>query len=277
MDSINKLNNKDNFIIEEILFNTNKPTLITAQEGFGVFDAIQTTIKNKSKDVEFIQPVLKNTIDFINGTIGVDEIRSIQLSSSHKSSGLKIICISKAESMTKSAQNAFLKLLEEPNISIKFILCSERPELLLKTISSRVQRFNLSTISRSQSIDLIKYYGVHDEAKLNQILFLATGLPSKIKKLCLDNEYFEYVSGSVRSAMALLSKSEYEKISIINQYKDDRHSATELIDNLLIILKNNIFSKKDNKIITKIEPLINAKDRINSGGNVRLNLLSAVL
>jgi len=277
MDSISKLNNKDNLIIDEIIFNTNKPTLISAQEGFGVFDAIQTTIKNKSKYVEFIQPVLKNTIDFINGTIGVDEIRSIQVSSSHKSSGLKIICISKAESMTKSAQNAFLKLLEEPNISIKFILCSERPESLLKTISSRVQRFNLSTISRSQSIDLIKYYGVHDEAKLNQILFIATGLPSKIKKLCLDDEYFDYISGSVRSAMALLSKTEYEKISIINRYKDDRHSAIELIDNLLIILKNNIFSKKDNKILTKIEPLINAKDRINSGGNVRLNLLTAVL
>ena len=277
MDSISKLNNKDNLIIDEIIFNTNKPTLISAQEGFGVFDAIQTTIKNKSKYVEFIQPVLKNTIDFINGTIGVDEIRSVQVSSSHKSSGLKIICISKAESMTKSAQNAFLKLLEEPNISIKFILCSERPESLLKTISSRVQRFNLSTISRSQSIDLIKYYGVHDEAKLNQILFIATGLPSKIKKLCLDDEYFDYISGSVRSAMALLSKTEYEKISIINRYKDDRHSAIELIDNLLIILKNNIFSKKDNKILTKIEPLINAKDRINSGGNVRLNLLTAVL
>lgn len=277
MDSISKLNNKDNFIIDEIIFNTNKPVLISAQEGFGVFDAIQTTIKYKSNDVEFIQPIIKNIIDFINGTIGVDEIRSIQVSSSHKSSGLKIICISKAESMTKSAQNAFLKLLEEPNISIKFILCSERPDSLLKTISSRVQRFNLSNISRSQSIDLIKYYGVDDEAKLNQILFLATGLPSKIKKLCSDDEYFDYISGSVRSAMALLSKTEYEKISIINRYKDDRHSAIELIDNLLIIIKNNIFSKKDNRIITKIEPLINAKDRINSGGNVRLNLLTAVL
>jgi len=277
MDNIYKLSNKDNFIIEEILFNTNKPILVSAQEGFGVFDAIQTTIKNKSKDVEFIQPVLKNTIDFINGTIGVDEIRSIQISSSHKSSTLKIICISKAESMTKSAQNSFLKLLEEPNPSIKFILCSERPDSLLKTISSRVQRFNLSNISKSQSRDLIKSYGTIDEAKLTQILFLATGLPNKIKKLCIDEEYFVYVSSSVRNAMSLLSKTEYEKISIINGYKDNRSSAIELIDNLLIIIRNNIFTKKDNKIVFKIEPLINAKDRINSGGNVRLNLLTAVL
>ena len=49
----------------------------------------------------------------------------------------KVYIIDDADTMNASAQNAMLKLLEEPPDSAAFILCAANPELLLVTVRSR--------------------------------------------------------------------------------------------------------------------------------------------
>lgn len=49
----------------------------------------------------------------------------------------KVYIIDDADTMNASAQNAMLKLLEEPPDSAAFILCAANPELLLATVRSR--------------------------------------------------------------------------------------------------------------------------------------------
>ena len=51
--------------------------------------------------------------------------------------GRKVYIIEEAETMNPSAQNAALKLLEEPPRQVKFILCTENPGAMLDTIRSR--------------------------------------------------------------------------------------------------------------------------------------------
>lgn len=48
-----------------------------------------------------------------------------------------------AEAMNTSAQNAFLKLLEEPPVQAYFLLCAEDPERLLETVRSRCAQLRL--------------------------------------------------------------------------------------------------------------------------------------
>ena len=49
----------------------------------------------------------------------------------------KVYILPEADAMNTAAQNAFLKLLEEPPAFVSFLLCAQRPEALLPTVRSR--------------------------------------------------------------------------------------------------------------------------------------------
>ncbi len=55
----------------------------------------------------------------------------------------KVFIIKDAESMNVSAQNAFLKIFEEPPANVKFILCCDSAVSLLETIRSRATSYSL--------------------------------------------------------------------------------------------------------------------------------------
>ena len=64
--------------------------------------------------------------------------------SSVSASGWKIGVIQEADTMNESAQNAFLKTLEEPPGNCLFVLTAGRPSALLPTIRSRCQLLSLT-------------------------------------------------------------------------------------------------------------------------------------
>ena len=64
--------------------------------------------------------------------------------SSVSASGWKIGVIQEADTMNESAQNAFLKTLEEPPGKCLFVLTTGRPSALLPTIRSRCQLLALT-------------------------------------------------------------------------------------------------------------------------------------
>lgn len=70
--------------------------------------------------------------------------RKISLTSSQ--GGYKVAIIWLAERMNEESANKILKTLEEPSGNTVFILVVERPELLLETIRSRVQRIDVQRI-----------------------------------------------------------------------------------------------------------------------------------
>jgi hypothetical protein len=67
---------------------------------------------------------------------GIDQVRKIKNYLKLKDSGRTVI-VHAAEQLSIAAQNALLKLLEEPNISQKIILFTDQANVLLPTIRSR--------------------------------------------------------------------------------------------------------------------------------------------
>lgn len=65
-------------------------------------------------------------------------------------SGYKVMIIWQAEKMNITCANKLLKLLEEPPEKTVFLLVSEQPEMLLTTISSRVQQIRIPRLSEKQ-------------------------------------------------------------------------------------------------------------------------------
>lgn len=88
--------------------------------------------------------------------------RKISLKASQ--GGYKVAIIWLAERMNDESANKILKTLEEPTDSTVFILCVERPELLLETIRSRVQRIDVPKIEEEPLKDaLMRRRGLDEE------------------------------------------------------------------------------------------------------------------
>lgn len=90
--------------------------------------------------------------------ITVSSVRSLQESLAYRPfEGLwKIAVIDDAETMNKSAANAFLETLEEPPQQSILIMVSSRPDTLLSTIRSRCHRINFSPLPLSEMGDLLQ-------------------------------------------------------------------------------------------------------------------------
>ena len=90
--------------------------------------------------------------------ITVSSVRSLQESLAYRPfEGLwKIAVIDDAETMNKSAANAFLETLEEPPQQSILIMVSSRPDTLLSTIRSRCHRINFSPLPLSEMGELLQ-------------------------------------------------------------------------------------------------------------------------
>ena len=89
-------------------------------------------------------------------------IRKLNLKSSQ--GGYKIMIIWLPEKMNVECSNKLLKLLEEPPSQTIFLLVSEEPDMLLTTIQSRTQRFNLYGIEEKQIAQkLVQQYGILEQ------------------------------------------------------------------------------------------------------------------
>lgn len=118
----------------------------------GVCKNCQDIAKNSYPDV------LMLSLDEGETSIPIDKIKKMrQLLSLHSYyGGYKSVLIFHAHNLTLEAANAFLKTLEEPRGDTIFVLTAVSPELLLETISSRVQLVRFPSLSRKQMIKLIQ-------------------------------------------------------------------------------------------------------------------------
>ena len=78
--------------------------------------------------------------------ITVDQIRALAVDAAvlpNEADG-KVYIFPEADTMNIAAQNAFLKLLEEPPRGVMFLLCAESREKLLETVQSRCGEIRLT-------------------------------------------------------------------------------------------------------------------------------------
>lgn len=80
----------------------------------------------------------------------------------------KIYLFPRAQEMNAQAQNALLKVLEEPPVYGVFLLLSDRPERLLPTIRSRCAELRLSPVSEAEATAWLREK--HPEATDEQLL-----------------------------------------------------------------------------------------------------------
>ena len=125
-------------------------------------------------------------------SIGIDLIRGvIEAVSKHPYEGrYSVVVLNEAHLATAEAQNAFLKLLEEPPASSVLVLVTRFPDRLLPTVLSRCQEIRTEPLSAGTIAEfLMKFYSV-EKGEAQRIAALSGGNLRRGIKL-LDERFLQ--------------------------------------------------------------------------------------
>lgn len=256
--------------------------IIEGPAGTGVATVAKTFAKHVSSPEFVILPKKKLKGEFIvdpdNGSIVIDDIRLLYQQTRSKQSGSHVYIIDTGmKSMTIAAQNAFLKLLEEPHEGLHFIIATHQFDQLLPTIVSRCQHLSLLPVTDEQTNELISELAINDATKRTRLAFVGRGRPALIKRLVSDDESYESRVKIMSDAKTLLGADTYEKVRVINSYRENRADATTLLDDMNYQLQIIIKSQPNREIAATIDRNLETRMRIAAGGNIRIQLLSNIL
>lgn len=260
--------------LEDAATHRQQSIIITGPEGIGLVRAAEYFASKLNSKVRYVRPVDRKTekVDEEKGIISIESIRELYENTRSKTPKPQVIAITHAERISERAQGAFLKLLEEPHENLYFILLTHSVSLLLPTIRSRASLLQLHAVSSEQSEDILNFYRVIDSAKRAKILFIANGLPEKLERLATEESYYETESAGMSDAKCLLQGDLYDKLVLINRYKDDRSAATALIDKTIAIVRQTVSSQPSEQLVTKLDRLLDAKSTLAANSSVRLTL-----
>lgn len=251
--------------------------VFTGLDGVGLSAAVNYIAENVGTKPIYVLPEKDEKIDIEKGVITVDVIRRLYVMTKTIETGTRLIVIDYAQRMGSQAQNAFLKLLEEPGVNTHFILLTHAVSKLLPTVRSRVQVVEINPIASDQSEELLNELKVTDTTKRAQLLFIAAGLPAQLTMLATDDEAFEQRAHIIRDARTYLQGTMYDRLKLALSYKDSRETSLTLLLDSMKLLQNSLKTDKNSQQVKKIAVLLKAHERIEANGNVRLQLASVAL
>lgn len=224
------------------------------------------------------QPSGSYEVDLTSGTIIIDDIRSLYERTRSKFTTPQVVVIDfSGRVMSPGAQNAFLKLLEEPQQNIYFILAVQDLTQILPTVMSRCQKIEILPITDAQTEALLDSLDITDPTKKSRIAFIAPGQPAEITKLATDDAYYEARIKTVQDARTILGADSYTRLTIIQSYKDKRPVALQLIDDMIRQLQLTAMKSPSPAILEQLDSLVSAHERIKANGNIQLTLASVLL
>lgn len=257
--------------IDSYIVNMPHALLITGPHGVGASTVAEHIAARLTKNILKILPEKDDKVDLESGTITVGLVRRLYEQTRTKT-GRRVVIIDYAERMAPGAQNAFLKLLEEPEQHTSFILVSHDPQKLLPTIHSRVQQLELRPITSDATLALLESLGISDPTKRSQLIYMADGLPAKLIRLVKDQAYFEAQAQIVRDARTLLQAAPYDKLALAHIYKTKREETLVLIDIAIRMTRQALTPDSDLRALRQLDTLLAVYDSISANGNIRLQL-----
>ena len=221
--SKNELNPYD--INEKLIYDNNRSFNLVENKTHPNFFNIY-----KKKDKKFIEiSQIRELYSFINKSSFDDN--------------LKIVLIDDAESLTINASNSLLKLVEEPNYNVQFIIIQDNSKFILETLKSRCIEFKLTLneIFIPKIVNQIHKSDIFD--KLNndfKFVYLA------------PNDYLNLFNFCNKNEMVLESATIEDVLGkIVNKslYKFNQMNVSEIKLYLEIFIRKKYIQKKSTKYL----------------------------
>ena len=172
------------------------------------------------------------------GTITIGATRILYQRTRAKQAGHQVVIIDHAEAMSTEAQNAFLKLLEEPRPRLTFILTAPHAEDMLPTITSRVQTLALHALGTHALSERAKAINPQlDTQTLAQLLFVAQGRPALLVTMARDPAAFTQYKTAMQRAKQLVGSTRYERLAMVQDLTKDKTELTVVLEAMTHMVK----------------------------------------
>jgi DNA polymerase-3 subunit delta' len=204
------------------------------------------------------------------GGIGIEAIRELY-KTTHSKNQRQVVIIDHAEGMSVEAENAFLKLLEEPRAGLQFVLTTPHITALLPTIRSRVQVLDVRTVP---DVGLEPLLTSAQPADKPQLLFIANGRPAVLAQLLANTEAFTKAKQTMQRAKELLAAKPYERMIAAGELASDRQRAIEVLEAMLRMASLQLKKTPGAQHwLTMAERLETALANLDHNANVKIQLL----
>lgn len=218
------------------------------------------------------------------GTITIEQVRQLikffNLTVPGSGATKRVAVIEDADTMGVEAQNALLKLLEEPPAGSVLILTSSHLLGLLPTVRSRLQ---LSTIPEPSSDALLAFFTAqnHDKTAVQKVLLRYGSDVAAIQQaLSTDDNSQEPL---LDIAKQVLRGSTYERLLLVDSLAKQKEQAILLVETLGSIATASLHAaaiKNANSLSrwqSVLQAVTTAQDALNKNGNTKLVLTDMML
>ncbi|HLD00101.1 MAG TPA: AAA family ATPase [Patescibacteria group bacterium] len=179
----------------------------------------------------------------IGNTIGIDQVREIKnfLWQKPAISSRRTLILDDAHSMTAEAQNALLKITEEPPASSLILLVTSDPDALNPTVFSRLQKIYFSPVSANELTRWVEEkFG--NKKDVTAAVSKSLGRPGLICALLTDERFTE----SIVYAERLLQVPADKRRDLLKKMTDQEDfSFRKLLDTLIIISSWEFIEEKN--------------------------------
>ena len=215
-------------------------------------------------------------IESESNIISVDDIREIVDDVYQKpiNSSRKIIVIDNAEYMNESAQNAFLKTLEDPPSYVTIILITSREDMLLNTILSRCTKIQFNRLSESEIEEYVDRNNDKFDNKVKNLISYANGSVGKLYAIQDNADFIEEMNNIIDMLINKKYSSKIDFMKANEKLYASKDNIYDILDFIIMILfkelKNNYnLADKVTNIIKNVEL---AKTKLKANCNFEMTI-----
>lgn len=207
--------------------------------------------------------------------IAIDEvrrlIRTLRLKAPGDADVRRVVLVEDANFLSLPAQNALLKILEEPDLQTVFLLTSPSETYVLPTTASRAQKLIVHPVSLAQSL---KHYDArHSKASVESSWRLSGGQAGLLDAL-LENQSEHPLKKAVDLAKSWLGQSRYERLLFFDKLASNKIELAYFIEGLskvLAALHHSYIAKGGSKPATALLHSRKLVDEAGSALDVNVN------
>jgi len=217
--------------------------LLTGDDGLGKLYLAQWLAEQMNLPSIIIEPEADKQ------TISIEQIR--RLYTQTRGGGGACIVIRDAQTMGREAQNAFLKLLEEPPKETHFILTSQSKQAILPTIHSRTQQIAVAPLSSEQMNQLATEQGVVDASLRAALVHTLSGRPGALHAVTTDEAHLTHHKELLEQAKQFYAAEPYQRHLMLVEQSFDKQWLAELMQTLSVIVQTLMAHNVDDSVLRK--------------------------
>ena len=162
----------------------------------------------------------------------------------------KIYILANAHCMNQNAQNALLKILEEPPKYVVFILTTNSKSALLSTVLSRSVCVSLEGVDIERAANHITSHCENVDYNTAKTVETFNGNIGKAIDSLQDSKTSELVDVCNKICKALATSNEYEMMTLCSVFQKDRQGVVFACDLLKSIFRDALFAGESSEHIS---------------------------